>query len=207
MGPETNWMRNGVFTPEPDDRLLYRRALAGRRPYGLLMNTDFDAFGHDLVEAYFQISLFYAFYPSMFSHDASSDRYWDDPRLYERDRGLFRRYVPLIRALSAAGWQPVTRAASSSADVLVERYGQWPELYMALRNTAPTVVTATLALEPAALSLPSAEVRARRLLAGGTVTTRAGGAGRAALDVPMAPSSIEVLQLRGSACYLPVTTR
>ena len=65
-------------------------------------------------------------YPSMFSANSFSGRYWETPVLYERDRPLFKRYIPLIRRLNTAGWQPITYATSSDASVYVERYGSGP---------------------------------------------------------------------------------
>ena len=43
LGVEVNWLQGGNFVPDDDARLSYRRTLAGQRPYGLLMNTDFRA--------------------------------------------------------------------------------------------------------------------------------------------------------------------
>jgi hypothetical protein len=38
----------------------------------------------------------------MFSVDASTHPYWSEPRWYDRDRPLFRKYIPAIRKLSRA---------------------------------------------------------------------------------------------------------
>ena len=37
--------------------------------------------------------------------------YCTDTRRYERDRPIFRHYVPLLRELNAVGWQPLRAAA------------------------------------------------------------------------------------------------
>ena len=162
LGVEVNWLRQAPgeavrFVPDDDAKLSYRRTLAGQRPYGLLMNTDFAAFaaaaGGRAVERYFQIALFYGFYPSFFSADAANAPYWENPALVNRDRPLFRKYVPLIRRINAAGWQPMTGAASSDPAVHVERFGSWPDLHFTVRNTADRPVTARLTFQPA-LRLP-----------------------------------------------------
>jgi hypothetical protein len=117
------------------------------------MNTDFSQFTHEMVERYFQVALFYGIYPSMFSHNASEDRYWDDPALVERDRDLFIQYIPLIRSLGQAGWEPVTHATSSDAEVYVERFGDGPSFFLTVRNTAAEQRTANLVIEAEPLSL------------------------------------------------------
>jgi hypothetical protein len=62
-------------------------------------------------------------FPSMFSHNAAENPYWRNPAWYERDRPLFRRYIPLIREVAEAGWSPVTGAVYGDASVLVEKFG------------------------------------------------------------------------------------
>jgi hypothetical protein len=87
------------------------------------MNTDFDQFSHDRVEKYMKRCLAYGMFPGFFSHNASEGHYFTRPELYERDRDLFRKYVPLCKAVAEAGWEPITRARSDRQDVYVERFG------------------------------------------------------------------------------------
>jgi len=98
------------------------------------MNTDFARMTPPMVEQYFQTALFYSIYPSFFSADAATRTYWSDPALYERDRPLFRRYIPWIRALARAGWEPITGARVAEGRVLVERYGSGDGVTFAVRN-------------------------------------------------------------------------
>lgn len=131
MGTETNWMPDGQWRPDSDEVFCMRRVLSNQKPYLLLQNTDFDKFGHAEVERYFQRSMHYGVFPSMFSVDASSRNYWTEAPWHNRDRDLFRKYIPAIKRLSAAGWQPITDAWTDRADVYVERYG---ERYLTLLN-------------------------------------------------------------------------
>jgi hypothetical protein len=124
MGTETNWNPNGVWRPDSDAVFNLRRTLCYHKPYLLLQNTDFDQFGVGLVEKYFQRSLFYGCFPSMFSVDASNNPYWETPRWYNRDRALFRKYIPIVKALSAAGWEPIPYARTNHPSVYVERFGR-----------------------------------------------------------------------------------
>ena len=138
MGIETNWASGGEYAPNPDSIMNYRRALCYQKPYCLLLNTDYDAFKPEWVELYFKRCAFYAIFPSFFSHNAADDPYWQNGTLYNRDRPLFRKYIPLIKELAGAGWEPVThaRVESEGDSVWVERYGSGPEagLFLTLFN-------------------------------------------------------------------------
>lgn len=158
MGQEVDWVKevDGAhqLVPESDELLSYRRSLAYQRPYGFLMNTDFEHLDHEMVERYMQVCLFYGIYPSLFSHNASEGNYFATETLYDRDRDLFARYIPLVKALSAAGWEPLTGVIASDPAVWVERYGVGPgTLYVTLRSTIETSMTATLTLDRARLGL------------------------------------------------------
>ena len=146
MGTETDMFDNGKWSPEPSSRFNLRRTLCYHKPYLLLINTDFTKIGYEGIEQYFQRCLFYGVYPSMFSADAADKPYWEDPTLYNRDRPLFKKYLPLIQDLSTAGWEPVTWARSDNPDVLVERYGK---KYLTLLNTASTPQTVKISMDGA----------------------------------------------------------
>jgi hypothetical protein len=68
--------------------------------------------------------LAYGMFPGFFSHNASEGHYFSQPRLYNRDRDLFKKYVPLCKTVAEAGWQPITRAQSNDPKVYVERFGE-----------------------------------------------------------------------------------
>ncbi len=132
MGTETNWLQSGQYVPDDDSLLARRRALSGAKPFCFLQNTNFGAFGPH-VEAYFEHCLFYGFLPGFFSPDASSSPYFENPKWFERDRPLFIQYLPLIRRVAQAGWEPLTRASTSRPDVWIEHFGS--DLWT-LRNTS-----------------------------------------------------------------------
>jgi hypothetical protein len=123
MGTETDWNPSGRWNPPPDSRLCLWRSMAGAKPYLLLMNTRYDEFSTDLVQKYFDRCAFYGFYPSMFSHNAAENPYWQNPKWYNRDRELFKKYVPIIKRVAESGWQPVTGAVTDNQDILLERFG------------------------------------------------------------------------------------
>ena len=125
MGLEVNWLASdGKWQPDGDELFNFRRTLSRQKPYLLLMNTDFNRLTPPLVEKYFQRSLFYGVFPSMFSADAATHPYWETPAWYNRDRPLFQKYVPIIKRLSASRLGGLcTHARTSDPNVYVERYG------------------------------------------------------------------------------------
>jgi hypothetical protein len=123
LGTETDWLHEGKYSPAPDTQMSLWRTMAGRKPYLLLMNTDYNAFTPEWVERYFQRSLFYGFWPGMFSHNAADNAYWQNPRWYNRDRPLFKKYLPLVRRVAEAGWQRMPYAACDNDRIWVERFG------------------------------------------------------------------------------------
>jgi len=145
MGTETNWNHGGKWQPMSDDELLYRRVLCGPKPYCFLMNTDFEKWPYELTEKYMKRCLAYGMFPGFFSADASTKQYFAQPALYNRDRPLFKKYVPLIKRAAEAGWRPVTEAKSSNAKVYVER---WGEKLLTVFNDSPQRQSAEISLDP-----------------------------------------------------------
>jgi hypothetical protein len=110
------------------------------------MNTRFEEFSHELVERYMKRALAYGTFPGFFSHNASQGHYFTRPELYNRDRPLFVKYVPLCKRVAEAGWEPVTLAHSSDERVHVERFGT---RYLTLFNDSPDEQTTTVRLDVA----------------------------------------------------------
>ena len=150
MGTETDWHR-GSWAPMSDADMLYRRAMCKGKPYCFLMNSRFEDFSHELVEKYMKRSLAYGMFPGFFSHNAAEGHYFTRPELYERDRPLFKKYVPLCKLVAEAGWEPLTAARSDHESVYVERFGT---RYLTVFNDSPQrrTVTITMNGEPPASS-------------------------------------------------------
>jgi len=146
MGTEWDWNPDGEWRPMSDADMLYRRSLCGTKPYCFLQNSDFDRFPYAKVEKYMKRCLAYGMFPGFFSHNASEGHYFSRPDLYERDRPLFKKYMPLIKMVAEAGWRPVTGARSSDPTVYVERFGN---RYLTVFNDGPENRTATITLEGA----------------------------------------------------------
>ena len=145
MGTETNTFGDsGEWTPEPDAIMCLRRTASYHKPYLLLLNTDFSKVGFEKISLYFERCLFYGIYPSMFSVNAADHPYWENPALYNRDRPLFQKYVPLVQTLSAAGWEPITWARSSSSSVWLERYGT---SYLSVLNAGSAPIESAISVD------------------------------------------------------------
>jgi len=168
MGTETNWLFNGKYVPETDDVLIMRRTLCYGKPYLFLMNTRFNDFGVDMVEKYFKRSGFYGIFPGMFSYDAANEAYFDNPKWYNRDRHLFKKYIPIIKRISEAGWEPITYARSSNQDVILERFGK---RYITVMNDGKESKSAEIQINTAKLNLKPA-FQARDLFSGKDVVVK-----------------------------------
>lgn len=145
MGTETDWNPNGQWRPMSGNELLYRRAMCRSKPFCFLMNTEFERFPHDRVEKYMKRCLAYGMFPGFFSHNASQGHYFTRPELYERDRSLFKKYVPLCKQVAEADWEPVTKARSSDSRVLLERFGD--NRFFTVLNDSSETRTTTVTLE------------------------------------------------------------
>lgn len=149
LGTETNWQRDGKFAPPATDYLYIKRTLAWKKPYMFLMNTHFESWTSEMTERYMQLCLFYGMFPGFFSENAATNCYFQNPTWYERDRALFRKYMPIIRRVAEAGWEPITLARSDSEDVWVERWGRMPAsgLYFTVMNVRDRAVSARITVD------------------------------------------------------------
>ncbi|MDE2126850.1 MAG: hypothetical protein KGJ62_09700 [Armatimonadetes bacterium] len=171
MGIEVNWLGGPTgFNPDSDATMDLRRTLSFQRPYLLLMNTDFNAFSAADVDLYFQRSMFYGIFPSMFSANAATNPYWQNPTWYNRDRPTFKRYLPVIDQLSSAGWQPVTWAASANRNVYIERFGS---RYFTLLNNSDSGQTSTISIDMAGLGDTGMTPTVTDMLSGASLPTTA----------------------------------
>jgi hypothetical protein len=148
MGTEVNWLRDSQWGPDDDALMNLRRTMSGGKPYLLLQNTDFEKFTPAYVEQYMQRALFYGMFPGFFSLDAATNPYWLNPNWYNRDRAHFKKYMPIIKAVAEAGWQPVTLATSDNPQVWIERFGTIGQtVYLTLHNNSTTPQRAALTLQ------------------------------------------------------------
>lgn len=178
-GTETKWIdEEGRWRPESHRSLLYKRALSMGKPYCYLQNVDFEKFAYADMENFMRHCVAYGLFPGCFSHNASEGHYFTRPEVYNRDRPLFKKYVPLCKMLSEAGWRPVnTLVASTDARVFVEQFGA---RYVTVFNSARATVKVRLTAKVGA--------RASEHVEGGGVSFADGVA-----TLELAPDAVRVL--------------
>lgn len=136
FGAELSWYSSGDHNT---DALDFKRAISFQKPIVFLLNeglndkafTDAPYAGYEI---YFEKLMAYGFFPSFFSTNASSDPYWQDHKKIENGRPFFKKYIPIIKLIAAAGWQPVTLASCNVPSVRIERFGKTGDLYFTVRN-------------------------------------------------------------------------
>jgi len=125
------------------------------------------------MEQFIRGQLFWGFYPAVSSaggplNGGIPDRYFLHPELYERDRSLFQLYMPIIRDLSSAGWEPITHA-SATPRAEIERFGSFRRgpVLLTVRGPQGEPLQAEVTLDIAACGLATASWRidARDLIA------------------------------------------
>jgi hypothetical protein len=125
------------------------------------------------VLAYLRQALLFGYFPGF------NGAYWNVPSAYERDRANFRRYIPLIRTVAAAGWEPVNGTTTGDAGVLVERFDsrRGSVLYLTAQNTGSASKDVHFSLDAATLAIDEGAVTVTEQLRGKTLSaSRSGGA-------------------------------
>ncbi|MFD0713365.1 hypothetical protein [Paenibacillus sp. GCM10027626] len=194
MGNERNWLGAGnTFAPDSDETLSKYRTLSGEKPYLMLQNTDFSKFSNAYMEKYMQKLLFYGIFPSAFSATAdNATNYWKNAAFYDRDRALFVKYVPLVKAVAESGWKPVTHAIPNNDAVAVERYGEGGTVYLTMMNQGASAVSAVIAIDRTAMGL-GAQVSGQELV-GNTPVAVTGDQ----FEVSLQPEEVKVVKLTTS---------
>jgi hypothetical protein len=78
------------------------------------MGGGFGRGGGPGLELFFKRCALYGIYPSI-------GRYCD--KTYEQFPDIYKTYIPILRKLGAAGWEPVTHASTAADKIVIERFG------------------------------------------------------------------------------------
>ncbi len=148
FGAELSWYSSGAHDSKSLD---FKRIISYQKPIVFLLNEGlndkaFTDFPYEGYQIYFEKLLAYGFFPSFFSTDASSDPYWQDQQKVENGRPYFKKYIPIIRQIAQAGWEPVTVAKCNDEFVRIERFGEGEELFFTIRNNGKTEVQCVVSL-------------------------------------------------------------
>ncbi len=152
FGDESEEGRRWVspFDWRSEEAAYHRRAMMYQKPYcyllKLMTKEELAEFGMERVREYLDWCTFFAIYPGL-GHGLD-----EDPDPY---REIYRRYMPVIRALGMGGWEPLTHAATDNAAVRVERYGHWSQgtLRFAVRNFSDEEASGELRIDAEALRI------------------------------------------------------
>ena len=124
--------------------LTYARTLMYRKPVLILYKPRLEErLDRDLspyLVDYMHECLPYAAEPSMFMIFSNTDpafyhRFWERPDWYNRYRPIFIDYVPVVKRLALAGWEPIPYATASDPSIVVERFGSY-NLHIVAYNPA-----------------------------------------------------------------------
>src|SRR5207249_3573976 len=115
------------------------------------------------------------------------------PALYNRDRPLFVKYLPVIQRLSAAGWEPITYAGSSNPAVYVERFGSQ---YLTVLNDSLNATNSTITIDLAHF-LPAPLPASVQIIdeISGTVLATAPGTGTVSIPLALSAEQARVLHI------------
>ncbi|MEI6502792.1 MAG: hypothetical protein WCP21_17420, partial [Armatimonadota bacterium] len=157
-----------ILSPET---MAAARTLLATKPYSPLLNTRFEKLPATFMTDYFHRSAVWGIFPSFFNGDYFENgewktaRFFDIPELCERVRPLYKQFIPILRRMHDAGWEPVTYARTDAPGIQIERYGPGAgqETLLAVFNGGKSAVAAKLSLDATALKLP-ASVKAAALV-------------------------------------------
>jgi hypothetical protein len=141
--------------------------------------------GNDLItngemENYMNDQMFYGMFPSIeYANNggtyADNEGYWWNATLYERDRDMFKKYIPVIKEISAAGWEPIPYATCDNSNMKFERYGNISEgLYYTVATCNSTTGSGVLTVDLSKLGFDGITVEVNELVTNTTSTPKVG---------------------------------
>lgn len=195
--------------PVSREYLAYSRALMYHKPLVLLYKPRLEErVDRDLTPYlldYMHACLPYAAEPSLFMIFSNTDpsfyyNFWERPDWYNRYRPIFVEYLPLVKRLALAGWEPVTHARATDPNIVVERFGT-RDLHLVAYNPAREGEPATfdLDIEPGQLSNT---INAVNLVEGTAIPASRRPDGSIRLRLTLAPRRSAVIAFAGNSQQL-----
>lgn len=179
-------------TQMDDDEASLRRTMSYQKTNANLL--QWTQHGNDVItynemNTYMNNQMFYGMFPSIMivTQDEGTyeySTYWDNATLYERDRDLFKRYIPIIRNISAAGWEPIPYATCDNPHIRFERYGNLADdLYYTVTSYDFTTESDVLSVDLSKLGFGGTVVEVIELVTNRTSTQKV-EAGRVHIVIP-----------------------
>ena len=143
-------LATGAYRQKKDHIVLQYRLLAGRKPYCIFQNSNFERMTDEMFEWFMARCIAYGIFPSFFSTvqcKSKYTRFFANPEWRERVRPLYRKYFPTAKAVAEAGWEPVNRMLRSAEPdvVTVEQFGRPGRVcYVTVLNPGDAPARATL---------------------------------------------------------------
>jgi hypothetical protein len=193
-------------TPEMtvDQFAMLKRSMAFQRPVSTLdQKAGQGLLSPAEVERRLQENLFYGIFMGAWDGASEADGMagaasWTAAPY----RAKWERYAPWFDQLARAGWEPVTDATSSNANVWVERFGSAAggALFLTLRNQTEQDQEATVTVDSAALGVSGGLEASEQLTGAALTVTRApdGLTASVHLNVPADATRLLRLELPGS---------
>jgi hypothetical protein len=171
------------------ERFAYIRAASYQKP-ALLLNflnlQDFDKRAkHDY---HWRMAVLYGLYPSIGRRcDEAYSLYGD----------LYQRFMPSLKRISAAGWQPVSHAVLEPAGPSMERFGKKPTqgLYFTVYNENASPYDGILTVDSVALGIDETNLLRVTDTTTGAVWPAEIANGQLRAPFSVAPSDVAVLQI------------
>ena len=161
----------------PDKKISLQRVMSYQKTNSNLLlweRQGSNRITHEEMETYMNNQMFYGIYPAILTASVETTGpdgecrytfYWKDAALYERDRGLFKRYIPIIKAISAAGWEPIPYASCDNPAIKFERYGSIDKgIYYTVGNRGSDGESGALAIDLAKLGFAGTIVEVKELV-------------------------------------------
>lgn len=186
-----HFFASDVLGVEGHGYLEQKRVMAYQKPFLLLIYNVHDKPAK--AAYYYHLCTFYGIYPSF-----GNLSLFETPESYAPIAALNNRFVPVLRALGGAGWQPVTWARSTDKDVWLERWGQGPRgpVYLTAYNAARQARRPVLTIDPAPLGLRTPRLRLEDQLSGDHWECKPGRKGTVRVAVEIPPHRTRVLLVR-----------
>jgi hypothetical protein len=159
-----------------DDDASRRRTMSYQKTNSNLLHWSEhgnDSITNKEMKTYMNDQMFYGMFPAIRtpSGNAGSIMYWDNATLYERDRNLFKKYIPIIKTISAAGWEPIPYATCDNPDIKFERYGSLTEdLYYTVASYNVTTESDVLSVDLSKLGFDGTVAEVKELVTNTTST-------------------------------------
>ena len=152
-----------------DVELLYRRFAAGKK-HVTGVATRSVVKKPEYVEEFIDTLLFYGMLPVL------REENYADPQIMSTYGEKLAKAAEVYRQLYTAGWRPITKA--TSPNLLVERFGDWPTLYITVYNPhnepKPLKVRVEVPVEQVSLTVVWGDVEAGISVGGGVAVITGG---------------------------------